>query len=361
MYIALETGVSVFPLHGSEADVLIRSASIAMRTAMEEDGQNSICYFSDDLNSMSRKQIHLETELHQALSRNELFVVYQPKVDLKTGDIVGMEALARWRHPDLGIVSPGEFIPVAERTGLINDISAWVTRVVCAQISIWREAGHKDLKVSVNISPAEMRNEQLAENILNAIREFDVPPSQLEVEVTESLVMQDMEQATRTLEKLDRNGIEISIDDFGTGFASLSYLKLFPMSTVKIDRTFVSDFARNPADARIVSGVIAMSHSLGVKVVCEGVEKEDQLRYLQDNHCDQVQGNLLSAPLQRQEATNLLANPGRIKRAVTSYDASKLGLTAITGNGTETVITGVLNSFEQPSKVPGKRISASGG
>lgn len=133
------------------------------------------------------------------------------------------------------------------------------------------------------------------------------------------------------------------------------------MSTVKIDRTFVSDFARNPADARIVSGVIAMSHSLGVKVVCEGVEKEDQLRYLQDNHCDQVQGNLLSAPLQRQEATNLLANPGRIKRAVTSYDASKLGLTAITGNGTETVITGVLNSFEQPSKVPGKRISASGG
>ena len=361
VYIALETGVSVFPLHGSEADVLIRSASIAMRTAMEEDGQNSICYFSDDLNSMSRKQIHLETELHQALSRNELFVVYQPKVDLKTGDIVGMEALARWRHPDLGIVSPGEFIPVAERTGLINDISAWVTRVVCAQISIWREAGHKDLKVSVNISPAEMRNEQLAENILNAIREFDVPPRQLEVEVTESLVMQDMEQATRTLEKLDRNGIEISIDDFGTGFASLSYLKLFPMSTVKIDRTFVSDFARNPADARIVSGVIAMSHSLGVKVVCEGVEKEDQLRYLQDNHCDQVQGNLLSAPLQRQEATNLLANPGRIKRAVTSYDASKLGLTAITGNGTETVITGVLNSFEQPSKVPGKRISASGG
>ena len=361
VYIALETGVSVFPLHGNEADVLIRSASIAMRTAMEEDGQNSICYFSDDLNSMSRKLIHLETELHQALSRNELFVVYQPKVDLKTGDIVGMEALARWRHPDLGIVSPGEFIPVAERTGLINDISAWVTRVVCAQISIWREAGHKDVKVSVNISPAEMRNEQLAENILNAVREFDVPPQQLEVEVTESLVMQDMEQATRTLEKLDRNGIEISIDDFGTGFASLSYLKLFPMSTVKIDRTFVSDFARNPADARIVSGVIAMSHSLGVKVVCEGVEKEDQLRYLQDNHCDQVQGNLLSAPLQRQEATNLLANPGRIKRAVTSYDASKLGLTAITGNGTETVITGVLNSFEQPSKVPGKRISASGG
>jgi diguanylate cyclase (GGDEF)-like protein/PAS domain S-box-containing protein len=360
VYIALETGVSIYPLNGNEADMLIRSASIAMRTAMEEDGQNSICYFSNEMNLKSRKLIHLETELHQALSRNELFVCYQPKVDLKTGTIVGMEALARWRHPDLGIVSPGEFIPVAERTGLINDISAWVTRVVCAQISIWREAGHKDLRVAVNISPAEMKNEQLADNILNAIREFDIPPQQLEVEVTESLVMQDMDQATRTLEKLDRNGVEISIDDFGTGFASLSYLKLFPMSTVKIDRSFVSDFARNPADARIVSGVIAMSHSLGIKVVCEGVENENQLRYLQDNHCDQVQGNLFSAPLQRQEATNLLANPGRIKRVITSYDASKLGLTAVAANGTETVITGVLNTFEQPGTSIERRRSASG-
>lgn len=327
---------------------------------MEEDGQNSFCYFSNDMNSTSRKLIHLETELHQALSRNELFVCYQPKVDLRSGIIVGMEALVRWRHPDLGIVSPGEFIPVAERTGLINDISAWITRVVCAQISMWREGGHTELRVSVNISPAEMKNEQLAENILNAIREFDIPPEQLEVEVTESLVMQDMDQATKTLEMLDRNGVEISIDDFGTGFASLSYLKLFPMSTVKIDRSFVSNFARNPADARIVSGVIAMSHSLGIKVVCEGVEKEDQLRYLQDNHCDQVQGNLLSLPLQRQEATNLLANPGRIKRIVTSYDASKLGLTAMTGNGTETVITGVLNSYQQATAVPQKRTNASG-
>jgi len=303
VYIALETGVSVFPLNGNDADMLMRSASIAMRTAIEEDGQNSICYFSDDLNSKSRKLIHLETELHQALSRNELFVCYQPKIDLKTGEIVGMEALARWRHPDLGIVSPGEFIPVAERTGLISDISAWITRVVCAQISIWREAGHKDLRVAVNISPAEMKNEQLADSILNAIREFDIPPQQ---------------------------------------------------------RSFVSDFARNPSDARIVSGVIAMSHSLGIKVVCEGVENEEQLRYLQDNHCDQVQGNLLAVPLQRQEATNLLANPGRIKRVITSYDASKLGLTAMTGSGTETVITGVLNSFQQPAAQPRRRSSASG-
>lgn len=154
-----------------------------------------------------------------------------------------------------------------------------------------------------------------------------------------------MNLAIRTLEKLDRNGIGISIDDFGTGFASLSYLKLFPISKVKIDRSFVSDFSKNPQDARIVSGVIAMSHSLGVKVICEGVEKEEQLRFLQDHHCDEVQGHLLSLPLQRQEATNLLANPRTIRKFVTNYNVSEMGLSAITRAGTQTVITGVLNPY----------------
>lgn len=345
LYVTLDTGISVYPNHGTDADILIRSASIAMRRARDTNGQNSIVYFSDSMNLESRKLIRLETELHQALLRNELFVCYQPKVDLRTGEIVSMEALVRWRHPEFGIVSPGDFIPVAERTGLINEISAWITRVVCAQISMWHEAGHKHISVAVNISPIEMRNENLAETILNATREFDIPPNKLEVEITESLVVEDMDLAIRTLEKLDRNGVEISIDDFGTGFASLSYLKLFPISKVKIDRSFVSDFSKNHADARIVSGVIAMSHSLGVKVICEGVEKEEQLRFLQDHHCDEVQGNLLSLPLQRQEATNLLANPRSIKRIITNYKVSELGLSAMTRAGTQTVITGVLNPY----------------
>lgn len=345
LYVTLDTGISVYPNHGTDADILIRSASIAMRKARDTNGQNSIVYFSGSMNLESRKLIRLETELHQALLRNQLFVCYQPKVDLRTGEIVSMEALVRWRHPEFGIVSPGDFIPVAERTGLINEISAWITRVVCAQISMWHEAGHKHISVAVNISPIEMRNENLAETILNATREFDIPPNKLEVEITESLVVEDMNLAIRTLEKLDRNGVEISIDDFGTGFASLSYLKLFPISKVKIDRSFVSDFSKNHADARIVSGVIAMSHSLGVKVICEGVEKEEQLRFLQDHHCDEVQGNLLSLPLQRQEATNLLANPRSIKRIITNYKVSELGLSAMTSAGTQTVITGVLNPY----------------
>ncbi len=345
IYAALDTGISIFPDNGNNADKLMRCASIAMRDAKETDGQNNVCYFQDDLDTSSRKLIRLETALHHALRRNELFVVYQPKIDLKSGKIVSMEALLRWRHPEMGIVTPGEFIPVAEKTGLINDISAWVTRVVCAQLSMWRDAGHADLTVSVNVSPAEMKNEFLAHNILDSIREFGIPPNALEVEITESMAMQDMTKAVNTLEKLDRAGVEISIDDFGTGFASLSYLKQFPISKVKIDRLFVSDFDKNPADARIVSGVIAMSHSLGMTVVCEGVEELPQLRFLQDHHCDEVQGNLLSLPLQRQEATNLLANPRRIRRLVTNYKISELGLSSVDNPGTQSVISGVLNEF----------------
>lgn len=344
IYAALDIGVSVYPEHGDSADKLIRRASIAMREAKEEDGQNNICYFRENLDKVSRRLIRLETALHQALKRNELFVVYQPKVNLESGTIVSMEALIRWRHPEMGIITPAEFIPVAETTGLINDISAWVTRVVCAQLSIWRDAGHTDLSVSVNVSPAEMKNEYLAHNILGSIQEFGIPASTLEVEITESMAMRDMAKAVRTLEKLTRAGVEISIDDFGTGYASLSYLKQFPIAKVKIDRLFVSDFAKNPEDARIVSGVIAMSHSLGMTVVCEGVEELDQLRFLQDNHCDEVQGNLLSLPLQRQEATNLLANPRRIRRLVTDYKVSELGFASNTGHKSEAIL-GILNEF----------------
>ncbi len=345
IYVALDTGIGIYPNNGNNADKLMRCASIAMREAREIDGQNNVCYFQDDLDTSSRKLIRLETALHHALARNEFFVVYQPKVDLKTGSIVSMEALLRWRHPEMGIVTPGEFIPVAETTGLINDISAWVTRVVCAQLSMWTDAGYEKLTVSVNVSPAEMKNESLADNILDSIQEFGISANRLEVEITESMAMKDMKKAVTTLEKLDRAGVEISIDDFGTGYASLSYLKQFPISKVKIDRLFVSDFKKNPADARIVSGVIAMSHSLGMTVVCEGVEDIEQLRFIQDHHCDEVQGNLLSLPLQRQEATALLANPRRIRRLVTEYTVSDLGMSSIHTSGTSASISGVLNEF----------------
>ena len=344
IYTALDIGVSIFPEHGDNADQLIRRASIAMREAEEEAGQNNICHFHESMDTVSRRLITLETALHQALKRNELFVVYQPKVDLETGEIVSMEALIRWRHPEMGIITPGEFIPVAETTGLINDISAWVTRVVCAQLSIWHEAGHTDLTVSVNVSPAEMKNEFLAHNILGSIKEFGIQASALEVEITESMAMRDMDKAVRTLDKLANAGVEISIDDFGTGYASLSYLKQLPIGKLKIDRLFIADLAKNPSDARIVSGVIAMSHSLGMTVVCEGIEEVEQLRFLQDNHCDQVQGNLLSLPLQYQEATKLLADPRRIRRLVTEYKVSELGFSSNAAAG-PAMLTGVLNEF----------------
>ena len=341
----MDTGVAIYPANGKTADILVRNASIAMREARDNVGQNNIHYYTDEISERYINQIKLETDLHQALFRNELFIVYQPKVDLRSGNIIAMEALIRWKHAELGIVSPGIFIPIAEETGLIDSISHWVTRVVCAQISNWRDAGHNNVSVAVNISPIEMRNDGLSDNILNAIREFDIPPQALEVEVTESVAMEDMSKAINTLRKLDRAGVGVAIDDFGTGFASLSYLKLFPISKVKIDRSFVSDFSRNPADARIVSGVIAMSHSLGVKVICEGIEEEAQLRFIQDHHCDEVQGNLISLPLQRKEATNLLNNQSKIRRLIKDYRVADIGLAAVTTTGENTVITGVLNSF----------------
>ncbi len=356
IYVAMDIGVAIYPTNGKTADLLVRNASIAMREARDNVGQNNIHYYTDEISERYINQIKLETDLHQALFRNELFIVYQPKVDLRSGNIIAMEALIRWKHAELGIVSPGIFIPIAEETGLIDSISHWVTRVVCAQISNWRDAGHNNLSVAVNISPIEMRNDGLSDNILNAIREFDIPPQALEVEVTESVAMEDMSKAITTLRKLDRAGVGVAIDDFGTGFASLSYLKLFPISKVKIDRSFVSDFSRNPADARIVSGVIAMSHSLGVKVICEGIEEEAQLRFIQDHHCDEVQGNLISLPLQRKEATNLLNNQSKIRRLIKDYRVADIGLAAVTTTGENTVITGVLNSF--PTDGESDRVAA---
>jgi diguanylate cyclase (GGDEF)-like protein/PAS domain S-box-containing protein len=356
IYVALDIGVGIYPAHGKTADLLVRNASIAMREARDNVGQNNVHYYSNEISERYINQIRLETDLHQALFRNELFIVYQPKVDLRSGNIIAMEALIRWKHAELGIVSPGIFIPIAEETGLIDSISHWVTRVVCAQISNWRDAGHNNVSVAVNISPIEMRNDNLSDNILNAIREFDIPPQSLEVEVTESVAMEDMSKAISTLRKLDRAGVRVAIDDFGTGFASLSYLKLFPITKVKIDRSFVSDFSKNPADARIVSGVIAMSHSLGVKVICEGIEEEAQLRFIQDHHCDEVQGNLISLPLQRKEATHLLNNQSKIRRLIKDYRVADIGLAAVTTTGENTVITGVLNSF--PSDGDPDRLTA---
>ncbi|PCJ21886.1 MAG: hypothetical protein COB04_01495 [Gammaproteobacteria bacterium] len=318
-YLNTNIGVSAYPANGVSPEELLKNASSAMQEAKRKLDRNNFQFYSNDLSIRTQKLIRLEAELHRAEERDELSVYYQPKMCLKTGTIVGVEALLRWHHPEFGVVPPDEFILLAEQTGLINDIGRWVLRTVCRQIKFWEELGYGKVSVSINLSPVEFRNPDLADHIISEARESGISPSTLELEITETIVLQNVDAAVVVLEKLSNAGFIITLDDFGTGFSSLSYLKLFPVSKIKIDRSFIKDFIVNSDDAVIVSAIIAMSHSLELEVVAEGVETEEQLRFLQDLHCDEVQGYLFAGALHTEKVTNLLADPNIIRRMILDY------------------------------------------
>ena len=349
-YLNSNIGVSLYPFDGEDADTLIRNASSAMREAKQSMGRNSFRFYADDINQRSKKQIHLEAELHRAVEREELILYYQPKVDLKSGCILGMEALLRWQHPQMGLVPPNDFIPLAEQTGMIAEISQWVIGAVCRQVHLWQEAGYGVVNVAINLSPVEFRNPQLGDQIIRLVEAAGVPANAIEMEITETVVMQNMDTAVGILEQLSVAGFSISVDDFGTGYSSLSYLKRFPLSKVKIDRSFISDFTKGPSDAALVSAIIAMSHSLGLRVVAEGVETEEQLRFLQDLHCDEIQGYLISKPVPQAQASDLLAQSSSIQRMIQEYGIECAELTARHGVGSATGMLGVLNDFPESAK-----------
>jgi diguanylate cyclase (GGDEF)-like protein/PAS domain S-box-containing protein len=341
-YLTTEIGISLFPHDGEDADTLIRNASIAMRAAKQEDGTNVFRFYAKDTNLLANKQLKLEAELHWAVQHDELCVYYQPKVDLFSGEIRGMEALIRWQHPRLGLVPPDEFIPLAEQLGFIEEISHWVINSVCQQLIFWHREQQHPIKVAVNISPIEFRNPDFAENLIAIVKEYDLPAGAIELEITETAVLQNIEAATQALLKLKDAGFSISLDDFGTGYSSLSYLKKFPIDKVKIDRSFISDFLESSDDANLVSAIIALSHSLGKRVIAEGVETEEQLRFLQDLHCDEVQGYLVSRPLSVEETKYLFADAGRLRRMI-QESRINAGLTTGQWLGPVTGMIGVLN------------------
>ncbi len=346
-------GVSIYPNDGVDPQSLLRNAGIAMRKAKEEQGRNRFKFYGDDIQSQARKQIKLEVELHRSIERDELIVFYQPKVDLHTGNILGMEALVRWQHPQLGLVPPNEFIPLAEQTGYIENIGRWVVEVACRQVLSWRDEGYKEINVAVNLSPVEFRNPQLAEQIIQQISDIGVSPGALELEITETVVIQSMETAVTTLDKLSNAGLSITLDDFGTGYSSLSYLKRFPLQKIKIDRSFISDFMSGSNDAAIVSAIIAMSHSLGLRVVAEGVETDEQLRFLQDLHCDEMQGYFVSRPVPRKEAGDLLARSSSIRRMILEYGINFAELMKFQGSSLATEMAGIISEF--PKKDGGRK------
>jgi EAL domain-containing protein (putative c-di-GMP-specific phosphodiesterase class I) len=239
----------------------------------------------------------IEEDLRNALEHDQLELYYQPKIDCRTERVVGAEALVRWHHPERGLILPGEFISVAEECGLINRLGAWVLEKACRQTRIWRDSSLSDLRIAVNLSPAQFQDAELVDSVTKIVKETALPHGTLELEITESILMNNPEKAVSTLKELKELGVLIAIDDFGTGYSSLNYLKRFPVTSIKIDRSFVNDIHVDVDDKAIVDAVIGLGHSLNLEVVAEGVEEVEQLVYLQEKGCDFIQGFLFSKPL----------------------------------------------------------------
>jgi diguanylate cyclase (GGDEF)-like protein/PAS domain S-box-containing protein len=304
VFVSASMGVSLFPDDAESADELILNADTAMYSAKRR-GRNNYQFFTDDLNVQTRERLMIENGLRVAEQRNELCLFYQPKIEFGQRKITGLEALVRWRHPTMGLISPDRFIPIAEETGLIVPIGEWVLRTACQQIHDWRREGF-NLRVAVNLSARQFRQTHLAQTINEILSDTGVSPEYLEIEITESDVMENAESAIATLDELKARGINISIDDFGTGYSSLSYLKRFPLDILKIDRSFVRDIPADGDDAAIVEAIIALARSLDIKVVAEGVETESQFEFLNRSGCDFAQGYLFSPPLPPPEIRKLL-------------------------------------------------------
>jgi diguanylate cyclase (GGDEF)-like protein/PAS domain S-box-containing protein len=295
-FVTCSIGVSVYPLDGAPADSLLEMADIAMYRA-KKLGRNNFQFYTPSMNEEAMERVRIESALRSALVRNEFVLHYQPQVDLASGQIVGMEALIRWQHPEMGMVAPNRFIGVAEETGLIVPIGAWVIGEACRQARAWHDAGLGALRVAVNLSARQFGADHLLSDLRDVLASTGLPPACLEIELTESLFMSDVGVAVELLHQMKALGITLAIDDFGTGYSSLSYLSRFPIDVLKIDRSFVAAISRDANDAAIVASIVALAHNLKLAVIAEGVETVDQLDYLQRHGCDQMQGFYYSRPL----------------------------------------------------------------
>jgi len=295
-FITASIGICIFPHDGSSLEDLQKNADMAMYKAKRLGG-GIFRYFTKEMNIEAHQHIQLESALRKAINNDEFTLYYQPKLNLEDGTITGVEALIRWNHSELGIISPSKFIPLAEETGLIMQIGEWVLRQACKTTKSWQEQGYKPISVAVNLSPKQFRHQDIAKLVANVLATTGLEPKYLELEITETTIMDNVEAAINILSDIKSMGIEISVDDFGTGYTSISYLKQFPINTLKIDQSFIKGIPHNQNDLAITSAVIAMAHNLGIKVVAEGVETMEQLQYLADHQCDMIQGYYISSPL----------------------------------------------------------------
>lgn len=317
IYLSPNLGISLYPYDGTDSDTLWQQAQAALHQAQAQ-GRNLTLFYSPQRNEQLRQRLQLESDLREAILQGQLLLHYQPRVELDTGQIRSVEALLRWHHPTQGPISPGLFIPIAEESDLIFPIGEWVIRQACGQLRTWQAQGLPPMVISVNLSARQFQHPDLADQILKISQEMDVQPEQLELELTEGSLI-NAEQALPILETLHRAGFSIALDDFGTGFSSLSYLSQFPLHTLKIDRSFLQDLEVDPQQQIIVRSIVALAHSLQLRVTAEGIETQDQLQYLKGLNCQEGQGYLFSRPLPADavQALILESQPTDVKLRIT--------------------------------------------
>ncbi len=317
LFITASIGIALYPRDGTEIEQLLNHANTAL-TQAKQHGGNQYQFYSTAFNIGSSDRLALQSSLRHALERQELLLYYQPQVNLKTGQIVGAEALVRWQHPERGLISPDKFIPIAEETGLIVPIGEWVLKTACQQTKVWQNAGFSHLRIAVNLSSRQFSQIDLRHQLVAILMETGLDPKYIELELTESMLVHNTEVAIRRLNALKSLGVEIAIDDFGTGYSSLSYLQQFPFDILKIDRCFIQNITDNPNKAAITKAIIEMAKTLNLKLMAEGVETEAELSFVCQNHCDGMQGYLFSRPLPSHDFEQLLKKNKRLPLPINS-------------------------------------------
>lgn len=311
LYVTCSMGVATFPNDGSDPESLLMNADAAMYKA-KEAGRDNVQFYTTEMNTRVHEKLALQQELRDAIARNEFTLLYQPQIDLRSGRIFAVEALVRWQHPTLGLLSPLKFIPMAEDTGLIVPLGDWVLHDACRQNKAWQNAGLPPMNVCVNVSARQFREKNLISRVVNALRDSGMAAKYLELEITESLIMQDVDQAVETMRVLQGLGVQLAIDDFGTGYSSLNALKTFPVARLKIDKSFVSNLAGSESDRAVAAAVISLGQKLNLRVIAEGVETAEQLAFLRDNNCDEIQGYYFSKPITSDAIEDLIRNPAQM-------------------------------------------------